>query len=71
MRKLFLIEDIKLKCDNRTLLSDLKVTSQNFNKIGDKLQATEEDKKPNENILKMRSHNLEYCKWNGSYYRKI
>ena len=51
MAELFLIHGTKLKCNKGSNITDLKVTSQNFNQIGDQLQSTEEDKKPNENIF--------------------
>lgn len=40
----------QLKCDKGTSPTPLTVTSQSFMKIEGKLQATEEDKKPNTNI---------------------
>ena len=51
MSELFLIESTMLKCDKGNALSELKVSSQNFSKVGGKLQATEEDRKANENIF--------------------
>ena len=41
----------QLQCDKGTKPTALTVTSQTFMKIEDKLQATEEDIKPNENIM--------------------
>lgn len=40
----------QLKCDKGTAPTPIAVTSQSFMKIEGKLQATEEDKKPNVNI---------------------
>lgn len=40
----------QLKCDKGTTPAPIKVTSQTFMQIEGKLQATEEDKKPNVNI---------------------
>lgn len=51
MKELFLIDSTKLQCNKGSSTSTLKVTSQNFNFIDGKLQATENDIKPNENIL--------------------
>lgn len=45
-----LTETTQLKCDKGTVPSPLSVTSQSFMQIEGKLQATEEDKKPNVNI---------------------
>ena len=42
-------ETAKLQCNQGTVTTTLKVTSQQFAKINDKLQATEEDKQANEN----------------------
>ena len=44
-------ETAKLQCDQGTITTALKVTSQQFAKINNKLQATEEDKQANVNIL--------------------
>ena len=41
----------ELSCNQGTVITALKVTSQQFAKINDKLQATEEDKQANANIL--------------------
>lgn len=41
----------QLECDKGTKPSQLAVTSQDFCKAGDKLIATEQDAKPNENIM--------------------
>lgn len=41
----------QLKCDKGASPAPLTVTSQTFMKIEGKLQATEEDKKPNVNIM--------------------
>ncbi|MBL4745665.1 MAG: DUF4280 domain-containing protein [Flavobacteriaceae bacterium] len=40
----------KLKCDKGTAPVNLAVTSQDYSTFDDKLVATEEDAKPNENI---------------------
>jgi len=40
----------ELSCNQGTVITALKVTSQQFAKINDKLQATEEDKQANTNI---------------------
>ena len=44
-------ETAKLQCDQGTITTALKVTSQQFAKINNKLQATEEDKQANVNIM--------------------
>jgi hypothetical protein len=44
-------QSAQLQCDKGTKPSKLKVTSQNFSSFEDKLVATENDAKPNENIL--------------------
>ncbi|EPD97745.1 DUF4280 domain-containing protein [Capnocytophaga sp. oral taxon 336] len=44
-------ETAKLQCNQGTVTTTLKVTSQQFAKINDKLQATEEDKQANVNIM--------------------
>ncbi|GIZ16048.1 DUF4280 domain-containing protein [Capnocytophaga catalasegens] len=49
-KELVLIENSLLKCDKGSLLGILKVTSQNFVKVNEFLQATEKDCNPNENI---------------------
>jgi len=41
----------QLQCDKGSKPSELKVTSQNFSSFEDKLIATENDAKPNENIM--------------------
>jgi len=51
MKELYLIAGCKLKCNCGSAVSELKVTSQNFEHVENKLQATEGDKKPNENIF--------------------
>lgn len=40
----------QLSCNQGTMPSELKVTSQSFMQIEDKAQATEQDKQPNINI---------------------
>lgn len=44
-------ETAKLQCDQGTVTTILKVTSQQFAKINNKLQATEEDKQANVSIM--------------------
>ena len=44
-------QSAQLQCDKGTKLSELKVTSQNFSSFENKLIATEQDAKPNENIM--------------------
>ena len=44
-------QSAQLQCDKGTKPSELKVTSQNFSSFEGKLIATENDAKPNENIL--------------------
>ena len=44
-------QSAQLQCDKGTKPSELKVTSQDFSTFEDKLIATEQDAKPNENIL--------------------
>ena len=44
-------QSAQLQCDKGTKLSELKVTSQNFSSVENKLIATEQDAKPNENIM--------------------
>jgi len=51
MKELFLINGCKLKCNCGSVVSELKVTSQNFAYMQNELQATEKDNKPNENIF--------------------
>ena len=41
----------QLQCDKGTKPSELKVTSQDFSSFEDKFIATENDAKPNENIM--------------------
>ncbi|KQB37499.1 DUF4280 domain-containing protein [Flavobacterium aquidurense] len=53
-------ESAQLKCDKGTTPSFLQVTSQDFSKADDKLIATEEDKKANENIRPFGSCKLKY-----------
>jgi len=43
-------DNTKLQCNQGTQISTLKVTSQTFMSIKDKLQATEKDKEANVNI---------------------
>ncbi|WP_454989799.1 PAAR-like protein [Capnocytophaga sputigena] len=50
-KEILLIETTKLKCNKGSLVTELKVTSQNFSTANGKLLATEQDKKPNENIF--------------------
>ena len=48
----------ELSCNQGTVITALKVTSQQFAKINDKLQATEEDKQANANILSFKQCKL-------------
>ena len=50
----------QLQCDKGTKPSELKVTCQNFSTFEDKLIATEQDAKPNENILPFGNCSLKY-----------
>ena len=50
----------QLQCDKGTKPSELKVTSQDFSSFEDKLIATEQDAKPNENILPFGNCSLKY-----------
>ena len=44
-------QSAQLQCDKGTKPSELKVTSQDFSSFEDKFIATENDAKPNENIM--------------------
>lgn len=53
-------ESAQLQCDKGTTPSILLVTSQDFCKADNKLIATEEDKKPNDNIQPFGNCKLKY-----------